>query len=178
MKAEILKEKFFKGESTIEEEIELRRMIEEDSDLPHAILADKELLLSLLPHSSKTPAGLGYKLSHMIDLAAGNAAQQSGTKARVVAGPKRAPITIPKYIWHAILSAAAVIAIACLLRPGDKEPKDTFSTPEEAAIHIDETLTLFAMAFNSGIENEREVATQLSSIQATINDNINSIIFK
>ena len=58
------------------------------------------------------------------------------------------------------------------------KPRETFSDPKVAAVHIDETLALFAQAFNCGMEKEKETAAQIGSLQATIGSRMSEDIFK
>lgn len=169
-----LKERFFNGETTIEEEYELRRWLqEENSESGHN--AERGLLLALLPQESEAPAGLEERLSQQIDRVAESEKQAMEPSSKRRSGTKRKIFTIPKI---AAYTAAAAITLVCLMSIGRTKPRETFSDPEVAAVHIDETLALFAQALNCGIEKEKETATQIGSLQATIGNKISEDIFK
>lgn len=170
-----LKERFFNGETTIEEEYELlRRLQEENSASRHD--AERELLLALLPQESEAPAGLGERLSQLIDRAAESEKQAMEPSVKRPNGAKRKIFTIPKIAAYTAAVAAA-ITLVCLIDIGKTKPRETFSDPKVAAVHIDETLALFAEALNCGIEKEREAATQIGSLQAAIESRMGEDIF-
>lgn len=169
-----LKERFFNGETTIEEEYELRRWLqEENSESGHN--AERGLLLALLPQESETPAGLEERLSQLIDRVAESEKQAMEPSSKRRSGTKRKIFTIPKIVAY---TAAAAITLVCLMNTDQTKPRETFSDPEVAAVHIDETLALFAQALNCGIEKEKETATQIGSLQAAIGNKISEDIFK
>lgn len=171
-----LKERFFNGETTIEEEYELRRILQEDNSAG-GYNAEKELLLALLPQESNAPAGLEERLSQLIDRAAESEkhAMEPGRKRR--SGTKRKIFTIPKIVAYTAAAAAAIMFV-CLMNIDQTKPRETFSDPKVAAVHIDETLALFAQAFNCGMEKEKETAAQIGSLQATIGSRMSEDIFK
>ena len=164
-----LKERFFNGETTIEEEYELRRILQEDNSAG-GYNAEKELLLALLPQESNAPAGLEERLLQLIDSAA-----EPSEKRRN--GVKREIFTIPKIVAYTA-AAAAAITLVCLMNIGPTKPRETFSDPKVAAVHIDETLALFVQAFNCGMEKEKETAAQIGSLQAAIGSRMSEDIFK
>lgn len=176
MNIEIVIEKFFNGETTVEEERELRRMLEEEATGGN--IADKELLLALLPAASKVPADLCDRLSQMIDSVADSTPQQAKTEEKARKGSGRKILAIPKKVWYTLSGAAAIILLIGIIGSGDARPEETFSNPKEAAARIDETLTLFAMALNTGIEKEQEAIKHIGSLQATTENCINEDIFK
>ncbi len=176
MDIKILRERFFNGETTIEEEYELRqRLQEKDSANRHD--AERELLLALLPQESEAPAGLEERLSQLIDRAAESEKRtmEPGRKRR--SGTKRKIFTIPKITAYTA-AAAAAITLLYLINIGETKPRETFSDPKVAAVHIDETLALFAEAFTCGMEKEKETAAQIGSLQAAIGNRMSEDIFK
>lgn len=171
-----LKEKFFNGDTTIEEEFELRRMLQEETPAGKHD-ADRGLLLALLPQESKSPAGFEERLSLLIDQATSKTEPQMQPTDEGHDEAKRKILTIHKIVWYT-LSAAAAISLICFMNTGETKPKETFSDPKVAAVHIDKTLALFAEALNCGIEGEKEVATQVGSLQAAIGSHLSEDIFK
>lgn len=176
MDIKILKEKFFNGETTIEEEFELRRILQKD-DSASMYDAERELLLALLPQESEAPAGLEEKLSQLIDHMAENEKQAMVPSEKRHNGANRKIFTIPQ-IAACTATAAAAIMLVCLIGMGKTKPRETFSDPKVAAVHIDETLALFAQALNCGIEKEKETAAQIGKLQAAIESRMNEDIFK
>lgn len=171
-----LKEKFFNGETTIEEEFELRHILQDEQPADKHD-ADRELLLALLPQKSEPPAGLETSLSLFIDRAAGKTEPQMQPVEKRRDGAKRRIYTIPKMAWYT-LSTAAAIALICLMNTGETKPKETFRDPKVAAAHIEETLALLATAFNTGIEKEQESIAQIGCLRTAIEEQINENIFK
>lgn len=176
MDIKILKEKFFNGETTIEEEFELRRILQKD-DSASMYDAERELLLALLPQESEAPTGLEEKLSQLIDHMAENEKQAMVPSEKRRNGANRKIFTIPQ-IAACTATAAAAIMLVCLIGMGKTKPRETFSDPKVAAVHIDETLALFAQALNCGIEKEKETAAQIGKLQAAIESRMNEDIFK
>ena len=171
-----LKERFFNGETTIEEEYELRRWLqEENSESGHN--AERGLLLALLPQESEAPAGLEERLSQLIDRVAESEKQAMEPSSKRRSGTKRKIFTIPKIAAYTAAAAAAIMLV-CLMNIDQIKPRETFSDPKVAAVHIDETLALFAQAFNCGMEKEKETAAQIGSLQATIGSRMSEDIFK
>lgn len=171
-----LKERFFNGETTIEEEYELRHILQEDNSTG-GYNAEKELLLALLPQESNAPAGLEERLSQLIDSAAESEKQAVEPGEKRCRGTKRRIFTIPKIVAYTA-AAAAAITLVCLMNIDQTKPRETFSDPKVAAVHIDETLALFVQAFNCGMEKEKETAAQIGSLQATIGSRMSEDIFK
>lgn len=171
-----LKEKFFNGDTTIEEEFELRHILQEEQPAGEHD-ADRELLLALLPQKSDTPAGLEARLSLLIDKAAGKAGPQKQPAEKEHNGAKKRILSIPKMVW-CTLSTAAAVALIYFMNIGETEPKDTFSDPQIAEVHIDETLALLAEALSCGIERKKEAAAQIGSLQTAMKEHINENIFK
>lgn len=173
-----LKERFFNGETTIEEEYELRRILQKDNSAD-GYNAEKELLLALLPQESNAPAGLEERLSQLIDSAAESEKRAVEPGEKRCRGTKRKIFTIPKIVaYTAAAAAAAAITLVCLMNIDQTKPRETFSDPKVAAVHIDETLALFVQAFNCGMEKEKETAAQIGSLQATIGSRMSEDIFK
>lgn len=171
-----LKERFFNGETTIEEEYELRHILQEDNSAG-GYNAEKELLLALLPQESNSPAGLEERLSQLIDSAAESEKRAVELGEKRCRGTKRKIFTIPKIVAYTAAAAAAIMLV-CLMNTDQTKPRETFSDPKVAAVHIDETLALFAQAFNCGMEKEKETAAQIGSLQATIGSRMSEDIFK
>ncbi len=158
-------EKFFDGTTTVEEELEMRRILCQE-ELPAHIEEQKALLLAMLPTESEVPAGLEARLEALID----NLAQEEQTlpcHPKEVAERSLRSTRALLFARCATLAAAAIVALVCLLHPIKERPRDTFSTPEEAAKHINETFAHLAMVVNSGQKNCINTATHLQSIGNT-----------
>ena len=158
--------KFYDGTTTIEEEYELRRILCEE-ELPAEIEREKALLLAMLPGECEIPEGLEARLETLID----NFAEKKGapsTNTTTPMGQRRRILKIPQRpLWGSLAAAAATVVLIFMLHNREQRPQDTFSTPEEAAIHINATFAHLAMVMNSGRENSINTAAQLQSIGAT-----------
>lgn len=106
MDYKVLKEKFFLGTSTREEEEELRRYLMGD-DLPAEALEDKELLLAMLQPAEFDCSEAMEEVSAMID---GLAAQETATS------PKRQLRRVVRYLYPAV-AVAAVLALLFMVVP-------------------------------------------------------------
>ncbi len=106
MDYKVLKEKFFLGTSTREEEEELRRYLMGD-DLPAEALEDKELLLAMLQPAEFDCSEAMEEVSAMID---GLAAQETATFQ------KRPLRRVVRYLYPAV-AVAAVLALFFMVVP-------------------------------------------------------------
>ena len=106
MDYKVLKEKFFLGTSTREEEEELRRYLMGD-DLPAEALEDKELLLAMLQPAEFDCSEAMEEVSAMID---GLAAQETATFQ------KRPLRRVVHYLYPAV-AVAAVLALFFMVVP-------------------------------------------------------------
>ncbi len=106
MDYKVLKEKFFLGTSTREEEEELRRYLMGD-DLPAEAFEDKELLLAMLQPAEFDCSEAMEEVSAMID---GLAAQEAATSQ------KRPLRRVVRYIYPAV-AVAAVLALFFMVVP-------------------------------------------------------------
>ena len=158
--------KFYDGATTVEEEQELRRILCEEK-LPADIEQEKALLLAMLPNECEIPEGLEARLENLIEnLAEKKDSPRANTKTAM--GHLRRMVKIPQRpLWGSLAVAAATVALIFMLHNREQRPQDTFSTPEEAAIHINATFAHLAMVMNSGRENCINTATQLQCISTT-----------
>ena len=106
MDYKVLKEKFFLGTSTREEEEELRRYLMGD-DLPAEALEDKDLLLAMLQPAEFDCSEAMEEVSAMID---GLAAQDVATSR------KRQLRRVVRYLYPAV-AVAAVLALFFMVVP-------------------------------------------------------------
>lgn len=106
MDYKVLKEKFFLGTSTREEEEELRRYLMGD-DLPAEALEDKDLLLAMLQPAEFDCSEAMEEVSAMID---GLAAQETATFQ------KRPLRRVVRYLYPAV-AVAAVLALFFMVVP-------------------------------------------------------------
>ena len=172
-----LTERFFNGDTTVEEELTLRHMLESE-DIPEDIKHNKALMLSLLPKESDAPSELEETLSRLIDKASCKEKEQTkeNDKPCKQKGKRTAPI--PRTVVWYTLSIVASITLVCMLNSTEQRPKDTFDNPDIAAVHVSEALTQVSMAFSCGMSQTEEVATLLNEVNTTINNHMSNIIFK
>lgn len=106
MDYKVLKEKFFLGTSTREEEEELRRYLMGD-DLPAEALEDKDLLLAMLQPAEFDCSEAMEEVSAMID----------GLAAQDVATSRKRPLRrVVRYLYPAV-AVAAVLALFFMVVP-------------------------------------------------------------
>lgn len=131
MDYKVLKEKFFLGTSTREEEEELRRYLMGD-DLPAEALEDKELLLAMLQPAEFDCSEAMEGVSAMID---GLAAQDVATS------PKRLLRRVVRYLYPAV-AVAAVLALFFMVVPysdnGVVQGNATDGAGEIVAVNVSE----------------------------------------
>lgn len=131
MDYKVLKEKFFLGTSTREEEEELRRYLMGD-DLPAEALEDKELLLAMLQPAQFDCSEAMEEVSAMID---GLAAQDVATS------PKRLLRRVVRYLYPAV-AVAAVLALFFMVVPysdnGVVQGNATDGAGEIVAVNVSE----------------------------------------
>lgn len=131
MDYKVLKEKFFLGTSTREEEEELRRYLMGD-DLPAEALEDKDLLLAMLQPAEFDCSEAMEEVSAMID---GLAAQETATFQ------KRPLRRVVRYLYPAV-AVAAVLALFFMVVPysdnGVVQGNATDSAGEIVAVNVSE----------------------------------------
>ena len=161
METKELIEKFYDGCTTAAEENELRHRLCNEP-LPADIEREKELLLAMLPTPEAAPEYLAERLSQLIDVASEREEKSKRKRVRL-------------YTWSSRVAAAAVLLL-CLFAPTTQQPRDTFSTPEEAAVHINEAFAHLASVIGRGSESQREVTGHLNIIGAATGNSIHSIV--
>ena len=164
--------RFFDGATTIEEELELRRILCEE-ELPADIEKEKPLLLAMLPKECNTPEGLEARLNALIDKLADEKKETLPANDTDTKGyPKKASKIPLQALAGSLVATAAAIVLIFLIHPHEQRPQDTFSTPEEAAIHINEAFAHLAMVANSGREGCINTATQLQNVGVTAKNSL------
>lgn len=156
-------ERYFDGATTIDEERELQQYLL-THDVPADLQRDKELMLSLMckPCDAVPSPSFEGRLEAMIDNLATESIADT-VEHETVACPKRRLYATPRLLWWT--SAAAVILLVVLLAPQRPRPKDTFSSPEEAAPYVMDAFFHVSSMIESGIQGEREVANQFCEIE-------------
>ena len=152
-------ERFFDGATSIEEEYRLRRILEEEN-LPADIEREKNMLLAMLPVPCEIPAGMEARLNNLIDSLAAN------EEAKKAPHPTKKPSKARRIIIYTLATAAA-IALTFALHPEEQRPKDTFTSPEEAAIYINDTFNHLSMVVNSSRENCINTVAHLQNVGST-----------
>ena len=161
METRELIEKFYDGYTTAAEESELRRRLCNEP-LPADIEREKGLLLAMLPAPETAPARLAERLSQLID--ATDEREEKSRRTR-----------LKRYTWGSSVAAASVLFL-CLFAPTAQHPRDTFDTPEEAALHINEAFAHLASVIGRGAESQREVAGHLNIIGTATGNSMHSIV--
>lgn len=106
MDYKVLKEKFFSGTTTREEEDALRRYLKGDN-LPQETAEDKEMLLAMLQPSEYECSEAMDEISAMID----RLAAQESVDVREKSAPRR---VVLRYLYTAVAVAAAVLLVFML----------------------------------------------------------------
>lgn len=156
---EELLDAFYAGQSTREEEAELKAFFEQES-VPAEWEADQRLfrLMQTEKQAVDLPEGLAERLESQIDNWADSEKKQP---ARRVA------------LWKYVASAAAIallcVSIAISVRPAGNQMADTFDDPREAAMVAQEALTLVSANLNKGLDQISRAQEINKQVEQTLN---------
>lgn len=177
-KLDMMIERFFNAELSVEEERELCRYLREH-DVPAELRKDKEAIIALCgeEHEVVLPSGAEARLEAMLDTLAEdenfNAADESGAGAA-----KRRILKIPRLVWHGA-AAVALLAVGYIFMDDNVQShgqqqttvveftdEDTFDNPEDAMkcfmIAVGDMQQAMAFTFSNAKEMRETLKSSLS----------------
>ena len=154
--------KFYDGQTTSDEEDELKRFFD-SNNIPEELYADKILFLNMKQLNEKETRHIARMKQHMeqkIDR------WEEETKVRT----SRPFGKIKRYIIYATGIAAALAITYNRINFPEKEPeyKDTFTNPEDAYLETEKALQLFASALHKGTKPLKDIEEAANKIQNTL----------
>ena len=166
---EELLEKYYKGETSDQEEETLRQWMLKD-DVPEEMKADHKLFSLLMAEKSdtvKVPDGLDQRLNALIDHLE---EQEDLTKEDANEQPKKNRRLRHISLWASAVAACAVLifGITALLKPANYIRE--VDNPEEASMYINMAMSQFSKAIDSGHRQMNKVGNafeKLKQIQIT-----------
>lgn len=161
---EILLEKFYAGESTVNEEKKIAEFLSKD-DLHEKFLPDRKVFEALSENCVNVPSVSAQKIESLIDSFA------EGTSNR---RPKTRSI---KYWAVGIAASLALIFAVNMFQKNNKEETtllvDTYETSDEAYKATIEALQLFSENFSKGTQAVEKANTKFQKAQEIINKSTN-----
>ncbi len=132
-----LLEKFYNGETTLEEEKKLRDYFLA-GEVPEALAADREYFLAMAGyHSKKSSSSLTTSLESLVDTYT--------PEARI----RRLPVK-PALAWSLSVAASLLILAGVYITLMRQAPKDTYSDPQLAYRETQRVLLYVSQQFNKG----------------------------
>jgi hypothetical protein len=131
-------------------------------DLPPHLQKEKEMSLQL--QNIQIPKGLEERLSKQID--------QWATQERFVQkNPRRRTLQ-----WIGSIAASLLILFSIGWYFHAPQPrKDTCATPEEAYIHTEKALMMFAQALNKGVKQMEVIQESTEKVERNIQKQLNKL---
>ncbi len=157
---EILLDKFYAGESTVEEEKKIAEFLSKD-DLPEKFLPDRKVFEALSENGMDVPSDSARKIESLID----SFAEETSNR--------RQKIRSIKYWAAGIAASLALIFAVNMFQKSNKEETtllvDTYETSDEAYKATMEALQLFSENFSKGTEAVEKANTKFQKAQDIIN---------
>lgn len=158
---EDLLECYYNAQTTEAEEQWLKNFFSHE-DVPPHLQKEKEMFLQL--QNIQIPKGLEERLSKQID--------QWATQERFVQkNPRRRTLQ-----WIGSIAASLLILFSigwCFHAPQPR--KDTCATPEEAYIHTEKALMMFAQALNKGVKQMEVIQESTEKVERNIQKQLNKL---
>ena len=177
-KLDMMIERFFNAELSVEEERELCRYLREH-DVPAELRKDKEAIIALCgeEHEVVLPSGAEARLEEMLDTLAEdenfNAADERGAGAA-----KRRILKIPRLVWHGA-AAVALLAVGYIFMDDNVQShekqqtvvaefaeEDTFDNPEDAMECFNGAFENMMLVVNKTQKNTRKMENNLNKAVA------------
>lgn len=158
---EELLERYYNAQTSEAEEQRLREYFIHEETPPH-LQKEKEMFLQL--QAAKVPEGLEERLSKQID--------QWATQERFVQkNPRRRTLQ-----WIGSIAASLLIFFSIGWYFHAPQPrKDTCATPEEAYIHTEKALMMFAQALNKGVKQMEVIQENTEKVERNIQKQLNKL---
>lgn len=156
-----LLERYYRGETTLEEERLLKDYFR-SHDVPPHLQADREAFLLLDSQAQPDvplPRGMEQRLSAQIDRWDNDSRRRPHTRFRLTRAAR----------WYAGIAASLLIAAgAGLYSLHDSHPRDTFDNPELAYAETQRALQLFADALQKGQDGIEKAENAAQEVHATL----------
>lgn len=157
---EILLEKFYAGESSVDEEKKIAEFLFSE-DLPEKFLPDRKVFEALNENGMDVPSDSSQKIESLID------SFSEETSSR------RPKIRSIKYWTVGIAASLALIFAVNMFQKSNKEETtllvDTYETSDEAYKATMEALQLFSENFSKGTQAVEKANTKFQKAQDIIN---------
>ncbi len=157
---EILLDKFYAGESTVEEEKQIAELLFRDN-LPKKFMPDREVFEALNKNNVNVPANSAREIESLID----SFAEKTSTQKNKIRNLKYWSVGIAA-------SLALIFAINMFQKSNQTEGTllvDTYENSDEAYKTTMEALQLFSENFSKGTETVEKANTKLQKTQEIIN---------
>ena len=158
---EELLERYYNAQTSEAEEQRLREYFIHEETPPH-LQKEKEMFLQL--QAAKVPEGLEERLSKQID--------QWAIQERFI--PKSPPRRTLQWIGSIAASLLILFSIGWYFH-APQPRKDTCATPEEAYIHTEKALMMFAQALNKGVKQMEVIQESTEKVERNIQKQLNKL---
>ena len=158
---EELLERYYNAQTSEVEEQRLKDFFFNE-DIPLHLLQEKEIFLQL--RAAQIPDGLEEKLSKQID-------KYAIQERFVMKTPQRRSLQ-----WTGSIAASLLILFGMSWYFNDAPSnyrKDTCATPEEAYVHTDKALMMFAQALNKGVKQMEVIQESTDKVEKNIQKQLN-----
>ena len=177
-KLDIMIERFFNAELSVEEERELCCYLREH-DVPAELRKDKEAIIALCgeEHEAVLPSGAEARLEAMLDTLAEDEVPDVSDE-RDAGGAKRRIFKIPRFVWHGA-AAVALLAVGYIfmdenVQSHEKQQtvvaefaeEDTFDNPEDAMVCFKGAFENMMLVVNKTHKNTRKMENNLNKAVA------------
>lgn len=177
-KLDIMIERFFNAELSVEEERELCCYLREH-DVPAELRKDKEAIIALCgeEHEAVLPSGAEMRLEAMLDTLA-EVEVPDVSDERDAGGAKRRIFKIPRLVWHGA-AAVALLAVGYIfmdenVQSHEKQQtvvaefaeEDTFDNPEDAMECFKGAFENMMLVVNTTHKNSRKMENTLKDAVA------------
>ena len=158
---EELLERYYNAQTSEAEEQRLREYFIHEETPPH-LQKEKEMFLQL--QAAKVPEGLEERLSKQID--------QWAIQERFI--PKSPPRRTLQWIGSIAASLLILFSIGWYFH-APQPRKDTCATPEEAYVHTEKALMMFAQALNKGMKQMEVIQESTDKVERNIQKQLNKL---
>ena len=164
-----LLERYYNAETTEAEEKELKRFFAEE-EVPAHLLAEKEMFLQLQASMNEEAIseGLEERLSEAIDT-------WEAQEQRTLKIQRNTRIRHLQWIGSIAASMLIVVSFGWYLYEPIPARKDTCATPEEAYIHTEKALMMFAQALNKGVKQMEVIQESTEKVERNIQKQLNKL---
>lgn len=160
---EELLERYYNAQTSESEEQQIKDFFYHE-DIPPHLQKEKEMFLQL--QAAKVPEGLKERLSKQID-------HWDIQERFMKKAPQRRTLQ-----WIGSIAASLLILFGMGWYFNDAQPnyrQDTCATPEEAYIHTEKALIMFAKALNKGVKQMEVIQESTDKVERNIQKQLNKL---